>query len=90
MFSLLTSDLENKKSPWMTPLIPRAGKYLRASLSLTARSPEESASTSAGDLYTLGFLLNIPFLATKKLPSLGSIPAKIAGAPSHLTLTDPS
>ena len=31
--------------------------------------------------------MNIPFLATKNLPSLGSIPANTAGAPSHLTVT---
>ena len=41
-------------------------------------------------LYTFGDLLNIPFLATKNLPSRGSLPQKIAGAPSHLTLTFPS
>ena len=40
--------------------------------------------------YTFGDLLKIPFFATKKLPFLGSIPAKTAGAPSHLTLTEPS
>ena len=33
----------------------------------------------------LDFLLNIPFFATKNLPSDGSVPAKIAGAPSHFT-----
>ena len=30
--------------------------------------------------------LNTDFFATKNLPSLGSIPANIAGAPSHLTV----
>ena len=31
--------------------------------------------------------LNIPFFATKNFSSFGSNPAKIAGAPSHLTVT---
>ena len=39
--------------------------YFNASFNLVLRSPEVSASTSTADLYTLGFLLNIPFLATK-------------------------
>ena len=85
-----TSPAPNRKSPCITPLMPRAGKYFRASLSFVARSPDVSASTSASVLYTFGFLLKIPFFATKNLPSLGSVPAKIAGAPSHLTDTLPS
>ena len=31
-------------------------------------------------------MLNTDFFATKNLPSAGSIPAKIAGAPSHFTV----
>ena len=56
-------------------------------MSLVAKSPDVSASISACDLYTLGFLLKIPFLATKNFLSVGSMPAKTAGAPSHLTVT---
>ena len=71
-------------------MIPNDGKYFSASFNLSERSPDVSASTSASVLYTLGDLLKIPFLATKNFPSLGSVPAKIAGAPSHLTLAEPS
>ena len=58
-----------------------------ASFNLSLRSPDVSASISLWFLYTFGFLLKIPFFATKNLPSDGSIPANTAGAPSHLTVT---
>ena len=90
IFSVLTSVELYKKSPCITPFIPKSGRYCKANLNFLLRSPEVSASISSSLLYTLGDLLKIPFFATKNLLSRGSIPAKIAGAPSHLTLTFPS
>ena len=87
MSNILRSFLSYRKSPCTTPLIPSFGNSSKASFNFTAKSPLVSASTSAAVLYTLGFLLKIPFLATKNFLSLGSIPANIAGAPSHLTDT---
>ena len=63
---------------------------MSATLNLSARSPDKSSFISASVLYSLGVTLNTDFFATKNLPSAGSVPAKIAGAPSHFTvmLTD--
>ena len=57
-----------------------------ATLNFAFKSPDKSASISASVLYNLGLTLNTDFFATKNLPSLGSVPANIAGAPSHLTV----
>ena len=38
------------------------------------------------DLYTFGVALKIDLVETKNFLSLGSMPTKIAGAPSHLTV----
>ena len=59
---------------------------LRATLNFALRSPDTSSSISLFDLYNFGLTLNTDFFATKNLPSLGSVPANIAGAPSHFTV----
>ena len=85
IFSVLRSSFVYTKSPCTTPSIPSLENSARATLNLAPKSPLRSLSISAFVLYSLGVLLNTPFLATKNLPSDGSVPAKIAGAPSHLT-----
>ena len=62
-------------------------KASKAAFNLSDKSPDVSASISACDLYTFGSLLKTPFLATKNSPSVGSLPANTAGAPSHFTVT---
>ena len=57
-----------------------------ATLNFSTSAPLRSSSISLAVLYSLGLMLNTDFFATKNLPSDGSIPAKIAGAPSHLTV----
>ena len=86
IFFVFKSPGPNKKSPCITPLIPMFGKYLSAAFNFVLRSPEVSSSISLLDLYTFGVALKIPFFATKNAPSRGSVPAKTAGAPSHLTV----
>src|SRR5210317_527468 len=66
--------------------MPNLENSASAILNLEFNAPETSASTSEADLYSFGFTLKTDFFATKNLPSSGSIPAKIAGAPSHLTV----
>ena len=85
MVSVDTSSV-NIKSPCNTPLIPNLENSASAILNLLTNAPDTSASISAFVLYSLGLTLNTDFFATKNLPSSGSIPANIAGAPSHLTV----
>ena len=70
----------------MTPVIPSFENSASATLNFAFKSPDRSSSISAFVLYSFGLTLNTDFFATKNLPSLGSIPANIAGAPSHFTV----
>ena len=76
----------NIKSPCRTPFIPILESSERATLNLLFKVPDKSSSISSLLLYSLGLTLNTDFFATKNFPSSGSIPANIAGAPSHLTV----
>ena len=83
---VVSTSSVNIRSPCNTPLIPSLENSASAILNLPTNAPDKSASISASVLYSLGLTLNTDFFATKNSPSSGSIPAKIAGAPSHLTV----
>ena len=66
--------------------MPNLENSASATLNFELSAPDKSASISAFVLYNFGLTLNTDFFATKKSPVSGSIPANIAGAPSHLTV----
>ena len=85
----------NNKSPCKTFLIPNFERPTNAFFSLS-RNPALSPSSLTSGWFTaissrlllsLAPLLNTAFVPTKNLPSLGSVPQKIAGDPSHLIVT---
>ena len=76
----------NIRSPCNTPLIPNLENSASATLNFAFSVPDKSASISAFVLYNLGLTLKTDFFATKKSPVSGSMPEKIAGAPSHFSV----
>ena len=86
-----TSPVANIRSPCMTPLIPKSGRYFKHSFNFFATAGGYISSHDSGTQHIFGFsLLNTDFVPTKNSPDKGSIPHTTAGAPSHLVCIYPT